>query len=79
MLKKAQEEMKNESNTWKIERKKEQEILQKIIEDNEYEKGNLAKEVVQMIKQSESLSRDTVGKKMWSILDLEKKFSQRKT
>ena len=59
LQKTVQEEMKDERKTWKIEQKKEQESLQKIIEDQEFEKKNLAKEVIKEIKlnENENLAR----------------------
>ena len=68
MYKKAQEKMKDERKTWKIEQKKEQENLQKINEDQEFEKKNLAKKVVKVIKLSKNLVRDAVDKKNCLII-----------
>ena len=44
MWKAAQEEMKDERKTWRIEQKKEQESLRRINEEQDYEKKNLAQE-----------------------------------
>ena len=48
--------------------KKEQESLRKIRENQEYEKKNLAKEVIRVIKQNENIVRDTLNKKKCVII-----------